>query len=164
MRKVGGNADMNDWIDNEKASEDANAEERKISAQFRLHKAKLIAAKAPGDWTACIERLRVICDKLRRVYPTDLSKQCSLGNDGSVWTLQGCKPPWKILQMQLNTIGQSVDLLEARQESRTRISPVGRDQIAIKVNDDDEIEFHFRGLRHLTPDSLAEGLAKYVRG
>jgi hypothetical protein len=162
--ELGRAIDVNDWIDNEKAAEEAQTEDRRLNGQLRLHKAKLISAKVPGFWTACLERLRSICEKLRVVYPNDLSKQCSLGNDGAVWTLQGCKTPWKILQMQLNVIGQSVDIFEGRKESRDRTAPVGPDQISIKVNEDDEIEFYFRGARYLTPDSMAEGLAKYVRG
>jgi hypothetical protein len=154
---------VNDWIDHEKAAEDARSSERRIKGELRLHNAGIIHAKATGFWSACLECLRAICEKLRVVYPNELRKQCSLMNDGVVWTLQGCKVPWKILQMQLNVIGQSVDLFEARQESRDRTAPVGPDQISIKVNEDDEIEFYFRGARYITPDSLAEGLAKYVR-
>jgi len=84
-------------------------------------------------------------------------------NDGIVWTLQGCKIPRKILQMRLNVAGQSVDICEGRKESRDRTASLGSDQIAIKINTEDEIEFYFRGMRYLTPEDLAEGLAKYVR-
>lgn len=155
---------MTDWIDNEKASEAAQAENQRIRSELRLHNAKLLYAIAPGFWTACLECLRATCDKLRLVFPNDLRKQCSLGNEGDVWRLQGCKLPWRVLQMRLNLAGQTVEVYEERRESRDRISPVGPDQITMKINDEDGIEFHFRGARHLTPDSLAETLAKYVRG
>lgn len=155
---------MNDWIDNEKAAADAQAEDRKVDGLLRLHKAKLISAKAPWFWNACLECLHSDSEKLRATFPNEMSKQFALMSDGIVCTIQGCKVPWKILQMQLNVVGQSVDISEGRKESRNKTIPVGSDQIAIKINTEDEIEFYFRGVRYLAPNDLAAGLAKYVRG
>jgi hypothetical protein len=155
---------MNDWIDNEKATEDAQAEEWNLKSQLRLHTAKLISTKSPESWEAVIECLRADSNKLRTVYPSDLSKQCSLSTDGLVHTLQGCKIPWRILQMRLNIASQTVDVDESRKESRDRTVLIGRDQISLRINAENGLEYQFRGVRYLMPDQLAQDLIKYVRG
>jgi hypothetical protein len=155
---------MSDWIDHEKAAEIAQSENRKIKDQLRLHNAQLIQARTPGFFGSVIECVRTASSKLRSTFPDDLSKQCSLSNTGNVWTVQGCKVPWKILQLQLNLAGQCVDIAEGSKESRDRTVAVGSDQISIRVNDEDDVEFYFHGIRHLTPEHLAESLIKYVRG
>ena len=57
-----------------------------------------------------------------------------------------------------------MDIAETVREARDRVVPDGRDQIKITVNDDEELEFTYRGRRHVTPDSLAEALIQRVYG
>jgi|CZKY01.1.fsa_nt_gi hypothetical protein len=147
---------MSDWIDKLAASDRAQAESHKTQDELRLHKAKIIAAKAPEFWNAVIERLGVDSTKLRETFPDDRSRQCSLIKNGMDWELSGCKLPWRILSFRLNVDGQLVDIVESRKEALDRTVPKGRDQIRITVNSDEDLEFRYRGTTHVTPDSLAQ--------
>jgi hypothetical protein len=103
--------------------------------------------------------------KLQREYPHDLSKQCGASGDGNTTvTLQGCKLPIRVLNLRLNVAGQCIEIDESTRVSRDRIVPGGFDKVQIKVNDEEELEAYFRGVRCLAPEDLAQRLIRYVRG
>ena len=155
---------MTDWIDKLAEKDKAQAEDRRTQEELRLHKAKMISAKAPEFYNALIERLQVDSSKLREKFPNDRSRQCDVVKAALDWEIRGCKLPWRIVNMRLNVAGQIVDIAETVREARDRVVPDGRDQIKITVNDDEELEFTYRGRRHVTPDSLAEALIQRVYG
>jgi hypothetical protein len=152
------------WIDDDKSAEDERDNRRKINDELRLHKARLLAAKAPKFLSVLFECLRTDCADLFSKFSGNLEKQCSYCTDTYTHSIQGCKLPWKVLKMQPNIQGHCIDLAEGRRESRDREVPVGPDQIRITVNQEDELELYFRGVRYLTPDALSEALIRYVRG
>jgi hypothetical protein len=152
------------WVDDDQTADDDGDNRKKIEGELRLYKARLIAAKAPGFLSALFERLRIDCAGLLLKFSRKLEKQCSYSTDSYTHTVQGCKLPWTVLKMRPNIPGHCIDLVESRRESRDREVSVQSDQIRIIVNEDDELEFYFRGGRYLTPDALSEGLIRHARG
>ena len=152
------------WIDDDKAASDEGDNRLRLGIELRLHKAKIVAAKLPGIVNALIEHLRSDCARLLAEFPHRLEKQCSLSQGGPPYILSGCKTPWKVLKMQPNIAGAYIDISESRLESRGREISVGSEQIRIEVNDEDELELYFRGIRYLMPDALAAALIRYTRG
>ena len=155
---------MEDWIDKQAEKDKLEADNSRTQEELRLHKAKVINAKAQEFYDALVERLQADSAKLRETFPNDRSRQCSIIKNGIDWEIQGCKLPWRIINMRLNIAGQSVDIVESIKEARDRTTPSGREQIKIVVNSDEELEFAFKGRKHVTPDSLAQALIKYVCG
>lgn len=153
---------MTDWIDKLAASEQAKAEQNRTQDELRLHRAKIIEAKAPEFWDAVLEKLRSDCAKLRDTFPDDRSRHCNLIKSGIDWELQGSKLPLGILNMRFNPKGHSVDIFESIKEARDKTAASVRDQIKISVNKDDELEFHYRSKTHIAPDSLAQHLISFV--
>jgi hypothetical protein len=152
------------WIDDDKAASDDGDDRRRIEIELRLHKAKLVAAKAPRLLNLTVEQLKSDCAELPVKFRGKLEKQCAFSSDGYTHKLSGCKVPWKVLNMNFNIPGHCVEISESRVESRGREVRAGTDQIRIAVNEEDELELHFRGSRYLTPEALSEGLIRYVRG
>jgi hypothetical protein len=157
-----GGGGVTDWIDKLAASDQPKAEQNRTQDELQLHKAKIIEAKAPEFWEALIETVRNDCEKLRKMFPDDRSRHCNLVKSGIDWTLHGSKLPWRILILQFNPKGQSVDISEGVQETRDRITRSAPDQIKISANRDDELEFVYRNRAHTTPASLAQHLISYV--
>lgn len=157
-------ATVPDWIDKLAEKDKAQAEDRRTQEELRLHKAKVISAKAQDVFDVLIERLQADSSKLRETFPTDRSRQCDVVKAGLDWEIRGCKLPWRIVNMRLNVAGQIVDIVESIREARDRVVPDGRDQIKITVNDDEELEFAYRGRAHVMPDSLAEALIQRACG
>jgi len=155
---------MPDWIDKIAEKDKAQAGQRQTQEELRLHRAKVISAKAPEWWDALIERLQADCSKLRETFPDDRRRHCSVIRNGLDWELQGCKLPWKILNMRLNANGQSVDIVESVKEARDRTVPSGRDAIKIAVDSDEGLTFTYRGHAHTTPESLSQALILHVCG
>jgi hypothetical protein len=155
---------MPDWIDKVEENDKTQAEKRARQEELRLHRAKVITAKAPEWWDAVIERLQADSSKLREKFPNDTSRQCTIAKSGNDWELQGCKLPWKILNMQLNVAGQCVDIMESERESRDKVRQVERTQIKITVNSDEELEFRYQSSAHVVPALLAQALIRYVCG
>lgn len=153
---------MTDWIDNLAARDQTKAEQNRTQDEIRLLKAKIIEAKAPEFWDALIETLRSDCEKLRKTFPDNTSRQCNLVKSGSDWKLEGSKLPWRILILHFNPKGQSVDIFEGVQESRDLQNRSAPSQIKITVNRDEELEFVYRGRPHMRPASLAQELISYV--
>jgi hypothetical protein len=155
---------MSDWIDKVEEGDKAQAEKRARQEELRLHKAKVITANAPPWWNSVIEQLQTDSAKLREKFPNETERQCTLIKSASDWELQGCKLPWKILNMQLNVPGQCVDITESKRESRDKVTQVGKTQIKITVNADEELEFRYQASAYLVPAELAQALIRYVCG
>ncbi len=153
---------MTDWIDRLAESAQKQAAGRRTQEELRLHKIKIINAKAPEFWDTVLEKLRTDSAKLRDSFPNDRSRQCDLIKAGIDWQIQGCKLPFHILNMHLNVDGHCIDIDESVRESRDRVVKSAHDQISIAVNSDEELEFRYRGRVHTTPDSLAQHLISYV--
>lgn len=151
---------MTDWIDKLAASDQVKAEQSRTRDELRLHRAKIIEAKAPEFWDAVLEKLRSDCAKLRDTFPDDPSRHCNLTKAGIDWELQGSKLP--ILNMRFNPKGHSVDIFESIKEARDKTAASVRGQIKISVNKDDELEFHYRSKTHIATDSLAQHLISLV--
>jgi len=149
---------MTDWIDKLAEKDKVQAADRRTQEELRLHKAKVISAKASGFYDALIERLQGDSSKLGETFPNDRSRQCDVVKAGLDWEIRGCKLPWRIVNLRLNVAGQIVDIVESIREARDRVVDAGRDEIRITVNDDEELEFTYRGRKHVTPDSLAQAL------
>jgi hypothetical protein len=155
---------MPDWIDKLAEKDKVLAGGRKTQEELRLHKARVISAKAQEFYDALIERLRSDSSKLRETFQDNRSRQCDVVTNGIDWEIRGCKLPWRVINMRLNIAGQIVDIAESKRETRDRVVPDGRDQIKITVNGDEELEFMYRGQTHLTPDSLAQALIERACG
>ena len=153
---------MTDWIDELATRDKAKAEQNRTQDELRLHRAKIIEAKAPEFWDALIEKLSSDCPRLRKMFPDDRNRHCNLVKSGIDWTLQGSKLPWRILILHFNPKGQSVDISEGVQETRDRTTRSEPDQVKISANRDDELEFVYRNKTHTTPASLAQHLISYV--
>lgn len=154
---------MSDWIDKLAEKDKANAALRQTQEELRLHRAKVISAKAPARWSAVIERLKADCSKLRNTFPDDKGRQCHVIENGLYCDLQGCKPPRMVLSMRLNVDGQSVDNVESMKDDHdTRVIPDARDTIQIGVASDESLEFTFKGHAYHTPETLAQALIMYV--
>jgi len=151
---------MSDWIDKLAEKDKAQAERRRTQEELRLHRAKVISAKAPAWWSAVIEQLQSDCSKLRNTFPDNKGNAIKNGLD---WDIQGCKPPWIILSMRLNADGQSVDIVESIKDDRDKsVVPDTRDEIKIGVASDESLEFTHKGHTYNTPKSLAQALVMYV--
>jgi hypothetical protein len=153
---------VNDWIDKLAASDRDRAAQNRTQDELRLHRDKIVEAKAPEFWSALVARLSSDCEKLRKTYPNDLSRHCSLVKSGNDYTLQGSDLPWRILIMHFNPNEHSVDISEGIQESRDSQTRVPSYQIKIMANAHDEVEFVYKNQPYTTPDSLAEQMIRYV--
>src|SRR5271156_5943231 len=96
---------MTDWIDKLAEKDKVQAEEHRTSEELRLHKAKVISARAQEFYDALIERLQADASKLREKFRKDKSRQCNVIKNGIDWEIQGCKLPWRIVNMRLNVAG-----------------------------------------------------------
>jgi hypothetical protein len=155
---------MSDWIQRLAEGEAAQTERQRLQSELRLHNARIIRAKMPEFWDAVLEQLRADSARLAQVFSGDRGRQCQLIEIGTGCQLQGCKLPWRILDMRLNVEGLSVDIVESIRESRDRTIRSGRDQIKITVNTGEELELIYRSTRHTTPESLAQHLISHVLG
>ena len=155
---------VSDWIDRLAEHDKAQAESLRTKDELRLHRARVISAKAPEWWSAVIEQLQADCSKLRSTFPGDRGRQCNVIKNGLEWELQGCKPPWIILNMRLNLDGQSVGIVESIKDARDRNAVAGysRDEIKIGVTSDESLEFTYKDHTYYNPASLAQALIMNV--
>jgi hypothetical protein len=154
---------MSDWIDKLAEKDKEQAESRRTQEELRLHRAKIISAKALAWWSDVIEQLQADCSKLRNMFPDNKGRQCNVIKNGLDWDIQGCKLPWIILSMRLNADGQSVDIVESIKDGRDKsVVPDSRDEIKIGIASDESLEFTHKGHTYHTPKSLAQALIMYV--
>src|SRR5271170_781731 len=116
---------MPDWIDKLKEKNKALAASGQTQEELRLHRARVIRAKAPEFWNSFIEQLQADSSKLKETFPNDTSCQCTVIKTAMDCELRGCKLPWRELSMRLNVDGQSVDIDERKREAPDRIIPAG---------------------------------------
>jgi hypothetical protein len=99
---------VRNWVDIEAEASQVQAEDQRRRSELGLHVARVAEAKFPDFFVATMRCVTNDCDKLHAKYPFDPARKCAVKNDGGIWTLQGCKIPWRILHFRLNTIAVAV--------------------------------------------------------
>ncbi len=83
---------MADWIDKQAEKDKLDAENNRTQEELRLHKAKVINAKAQEFYDALVERLQADSAKLRetsRMTQSPSSKERKMGDQ--------VQTPWRII-------------------------------------------------------------------
>jgi len=152
---------MSDWIDDLKQRDQDVTDEARRRENLRLHRAKIIEAKAPAFWKAVIQQVEKDCSKLRETFRDDTSRQCEVSINGETLQLRGRRFPSRIISLSPNFSGQCIEVREAKQLDQL-MSPIVEQTASIKVtaNADEEIDLEFMGRRYSMPASLSEALVK----
>lgn len=156
---------VSDWIDKLKKSEQSQLSEKNRQEEMRLHKAKIVRAKAPTFWDALKERVEADCNKLRAEFPADNHRNCFVtGVLPGRFTIKGGGLPQRILDLELSLDGLCIGTFESemRDRSQPAVQTKGNGEIGIEVGDDEELQFRFNGKLHKDIESLSEHLVSYV--
>ncbi len=147
------------WVDDLDSDDDERHEE------LRLHEAQIIRAKAPVFWDSVVQHLREDTNKLRDRFQHNSRYHCNVSPSANGVTISGKTFPRKILQLKLNVLGLCVELREDTQLSQFEAETIHkRDVIDIKVEEQGQVGFQFKGKVFDYPHSLSEELVRYVCG
>jgi len=155
---------MADWI--ERLAE-AKAEARRASIvrqELRLHNARIIGARLPALWNTITEVAEANSAELRQRFPEEKKWHCHLVRDGLCFALINDGPLPRIeLYIRPNLGGQCLDSVESIKSSMMEPASTRRhDRINVTVSDTEELEFHYKGVTHTTPESLARALISHT--
>jgi hypothetical protein len=156
---------MSDWIDRMKSTEERNSQFNQEQTASRLHKAKMILAKAPRVWEVLIGQIKEDSEKLNRTFPDDTSRQCDFIQRDLEYTLQNRQLPIRILSLSLNLNGHQIDMREATKHS-IEYQPVLKPEspVLFKLDANDNLQFEWFGKLYVDPALLSEQFIKRVCG
>jgi hypothetical protein len=156
---------MSDWIDKMKSSDERNSQFNREQAASRLHKAKMISAKAPQVWEILIGQIKADSEKLNETFPDDVSRQCDFIQRDLDYTLQNRKLPIRILGLSLNLEGHQINMREATRHSieyQPELKP--ESPVLFKLDANDNLQFEWLGRSYTDPALLSEQFIKRVCG
>jgi hypothetical protein len=164
LETYGGDA-VSDWIDKLKKNEQSQLSEKNSQDEMRLHKAKIIRSKMPAFLEMLKERVEADCNKLRAEFPTNKHRDCFVtGVRPDRFTIKGGGLPQRNLDLELNVDGLCVGIFESEilDRGQPAIQTKGNREIGIEVDEEEQLQFRFRGKLHRDIESLSEHLVSYV--
>jgi hypothetical protein len=159
-------ADMGDWIDSLKLQHEKEALDLARLLDVRLHDATITHSKAQAFLALTLKRTKIYCEKLRLKFPLENRYHPFIDEERlGGFTLNGGAMPRLMLGLDLNLNAQRIDVSQRikRQVEDTPFPEV-RPPIDITVGLKEELNLHFLGKSHDTPESLAQALISYVCG
>jgi len=156
---------MSDWIDKMKSGEERDSQFNREQAASRLHKAKMISAKAPQVWEILIGQLKADSEKLNKTFPDDVARQCDFVQRDLEYSLQNRKLPIRILSLSLNLEGHQIKMREATKHSieyQPELKP--ESPVLFKLDANDNLLFEWLGRSYTDPALLSEQFIKRVCG
>jgi hypothetical protein len=157
-RHTGGDI-MSDWIDNFKKQTKGREENKARQEDIRLHKSKIIRAKLPKLWDILVDRIKIDCAKLTKMFPDENQYHCDIEVSGDSFRLTCGKHPFRTLYVELNLDGQCIDILEGF-KNETALGKVT--QIQIDTFNDESLLLKYRGKDHKMPETLSQQLISIV--
>ena len=134
--------------------------------ELRLHRSKIIGARLPDLWKNIMEQVRVDCLKLVKTFPYDEKYHCFMETTPKGFELTSGKPPFHILEAELNLNGQYITIREGMRYNRSSPPIFDRTatRIQVEVSEDGELELDYLGKTHITPETLCKQLISIVCG
>jgi hypothetical protein len=158
-----GASKMPDWIDDVKRKKDAESNERVEEQAACQHASQIIESKVPMFWKTVTERVQADCQVLREKLPqyrpwtTTLPRGFTLHGGGHL--------PWKVLNLELNSSTQQIEVSEGIKQSREHQPfPEAKPPIEITLGANEELRVRFNGQTYNSPEALSEALIKYTCG
>lgn len=151
---------MSDWITKLKQSDDDAARKAQTEDELRLHKAKVVEAKAPSFWESVLDQLEEDCVKLSKAFPNEFRRQCAFARQGLGCELHGHAEGNRILRLSLDAKGTAID--------HELISGIGNDRrsrrssLAILADSQESLYLMEDTFRFNSSEIIAEAFIKRV--
>jgi hypothetical protein len=156
---------MSNWVDELKRSKDANNREQRQAREMAIHRDGVIRAKAPAFWENVIDRMREDLADLRSNFPADASLHAQVIAHRDGFTLENETRPVRVLDLRLNAEGHCVELSESRKfDNFEQTAFRARYPVGMKVDENEDVVFVWRGAECKEPRQLAKLLIEYVCG
>jgi hypothetical protein len=155
---------MSDWIDGMKTRDEERVESQRRADELRLHKARIIRARAPVLWAAVIEQIEDDLEKLKTAFPDDASRHGELSRDGDSISVRASLSG-SSLHLALNLDGQCIDVwktIAQRVFQKPSLKPC--ESIPVRVDHNEIVAIVRDNCYYANPAFISEAIIRAALG
>jgi len=152
---------MSDWINKLKEQEDTTREHKQREEQLKLRTSRMIDAKLPDFWQACVDSTETQSKRLQEEFPDRSAYATDFKRDQYGFTLRQISGDERRIEASLDKAGQRIKI-----EISESFRPTSHRELTARLSESDQVHLSNRREHklHTQPDEAAEWFIRTVCG